>query len=35
MSLWVFGYQAPASNKWLLESGFRFLREDGNFWIME
>jgi hypothetical protein len=36
MSLWVFCYQKPAVNEWLLEDSDRWLLEDGSgYWLLE
>lgn len=36
MSPWVFVYQAPTLNEWLLESGDFFVLENGSgHWLLE
>lgn len=35
MSLWVFVYQKPVVNEWLLENADRWLLEEGGSWLLE
>jgi len=36
MSLWVFVYQTPVRDEWLLENEDRWVLEDGSgYWLLE